>query len=163
MNGGSALWRRGDTACSADLLGPSTHVSQSALPVVVRRDAVAVVPDVDAHLGGDGDFNGQMGGAGMSKNVADGFCEYSFGMLRELVTNSSHRAGHLQGGHDVSILGQVSDHILYLPTKPARTFGRRLQFEDSGADVLDRVLQIISRAVEPVCDLSRIGSSDGAL
>src|SRR5271156_1778732 len=163
MNDGSTFWRRGETTCAADLLGPSTHGGQTALPSVVRGNAVAVVPDVDAHLVGDGDFNGQTGGAGMSKNVADGFCEYSLGVLGELSINSGHRTGHVQSGHDVSILSQISDHILYPPTKPASTLGRSLQFEDGRANVLDRRLKIINRAVEPVGDFSRIGSSDGAL
>src|SRR5271168_3575643 len=163
MNDGSPLWRGGVATCSADLLGPSTHVGQTALPLVVRRNAVAVVPDVDAQFVGDGDFDGQTGCAGMPKNVADGFCEDSFGVLGELSIDSGHRTGHVQSGHDVSILGQISEHTLYPPTKPASTLGRSLQFEDGGANVLDRGLQIINRAVEPVCDFSRTRSCDGAL
>jgi hypothetical protein len=70
------------------LLGASTHVSQTALPSIVRRNAVAVVPDVNAQFVGGGDFDGQTGCAGMPKNVADGFCDDSFGVLGEFSINS---------------------------------------------------------------------------
>jgi hypothetical protein len=56
--------------------------------LVVRRDAVAVDPDVDAQFVGDGDFDSQTCCAGMPKNVADGFCDDSFGVLGEFSINS---------------------------------------------------------------------------
>lgn len=124
---------------------------------------MAVVADIDDQFVGDGYLNGETVGAGMPNSVADGFGDDSLGVLSQLGTNSGHWTGHVQRRSDVSVLGQIGDHTLDLPTEPAVVLSRRLQLEDGGADIFDRGLQIINCLIKPVDDFSRVRACNGAL
>ena len=134
---------------------PARHVDavgQTASPLVVGGNAAAVIGDVDTERVGDRDLDVQVGRARVPNSVADRLRDGSFGVLSQIGTHSGHRTGHVQRRDNASVLGEIGDHLLYPPTEPATSSGRGLQFEDRRADVLDRGLQIIDCAVEPVGD-----------
>ena len=56
----------------------------TAASLVIGRNAAAVVGDLDGELIGDGDFDGQQGGAGVPDGVADGFHDDGFNVLGDL-------------------------------------------------------------------------------
>jgi hypothetical protein len=148
---------------ASDLRRPSLHIGQAAAALIVLRDSAPVVDDLDRQLIVNADTHGQVAGPGMANGIADGFGDDGLGMVGQFTGDSCQRSRYVQDCGDVAVFGEFGDPVLNpLPKIPAFRY-RVLQFEDRGPNVVDRALQIVERIGQPVGDLRRTCTSDGAL
>ena len=87
LDNGSACRRRRKAAHAAGLLGPPPQIRKPALSLVVRRDAAAVIDDVDPEFIADRHLDVQMGCTGMPYRIADSFHHGGFGVLSQVGTD----------------------------------------------------------------------------
>ena len=94
----------------------------------------------------------------MSDHIADRFQNDRLRVSGQVVADHAHRSAHPQCRDDCAVFGQVGDRGLNPLPKADPLSARGVQFEDGGADVLDRGLQIGDRAIQSVGDLTRSGA-----
>jgi hypothetical protein len=99
----------------------------------------------------------------VANSIADGLRGNRFGVLGEFPANGSRRSVHSNGGDNVTILGEIGNHLLNPTPEAAVVPHRGFQLEDGCPDLLDDGLEIVERAVESVDNLRRTCAGHCAL
>ena len=152
VDAGTTTFGFADPAAATHSTRPLDEIGQPAAAPNISGDTDAVVGDVDDELVGDGDLHGEVTGTGVPHAVADRLADDRLGLVGQVAVDDAQRPGQPHGDQDAGLIGQSADQVEDTFAKVVGGLSRS-QGEDGGADVLDRVVQVVDGLAQPPCDL----------